>query len=532
MRLTAFSSSGNRASAFRNVGTRHRPPRVHPTHRPLTCRILPQLIRNLPSLSATAERVEGNLVAPGNHLEQISTVYKFGGSSVSTPERMLEVADIICSFPDAYPCIVLSAMGKTTNLLLESGALALQCSPEEIESLEPVRWICQHHIESVETLGADTATREAVHTLLAELKQLLTGISMLQECSARARDNLVSFGERLSTRIFAGLLRAKGVPARQYDAWEIGFVSSDEFGNADLVYEETLRKIRETLIRGQNQPHEIPIVTGFLAKGEKTGAITTLGRGGSDLSATVIGAALGVAEAQVWKDVDGVLTCDPRIVPSAQSVPLLTFEEAAELAHFGAQVLHPQAMKPAQLRGNMAVRVKNSYNRTAPGTLIQSERDLNESLLSSLVVKRHVTMVDIVSTKMVGQYGFLAKVFDICREYEISVDVVATSEVSISLTLDVDSLWTDEEVDQKLVSLRSAFKEWADVSFRHNLAILSLICNVGRSSEILVKVFKALGQEGINVQMMSQGASKTNISLIVDEKEALDAVKSIHDQFF
>ena len=200
-------------------------------------------------------------------------------------------------------------------------------------------------------------------------------------------------------------------------------------------YELTLPAVRESLTFAAGARRHLPIVTGFLGRGLQTGAITTLGRGGSDLTCTLIGAALGLPEVQVWKDVDGVLTADPRIVEGAAPVPRLTFEEATELAFFGATVLHPLAMQPAQECG-VGVRVKNSYNRAAPGTVISQARDMAHALVTSIVIKSNVTLVDVSSTRMLGQYGFLSKVFGIFAANKISVDVVATSEVSVSLTLD------------------------------------------------------------------------------------------------
>lgn len=482
--------------------------------------------------SATAEAPKV-YKAPGQNLEQVNVVYKFGGSSVRDAERMREVADIICSFPEYLPCVVLSAMGKTTNLLLESGELALKTTPDNIGHLIPLQAIRKLHLDTCTELQVEPECRKEVERCLKELEQLLTGISIMQDLTARAKDSLVSFGERISTRIFASFLRTLGVPARQYDAWDLGMTTTDEFSNAEVIYEDSLPKIKAALTRQPGAPKEVPIVTGFLGRGKTTGAVTTLGRGGSDLTATVLGAALELDEVQVWKDVDGVLTSDPRIVPNTHPVNALTFEEATELAYFGAQVLHPQAMQPAVRSGKMDVRVKNSYNRTAPGTIITSQRDMNCVLVTSIVLKKDVTLVDVVSTRMLGQYGFLATVFDIFRKLKISVDVVATSEVSVSLTLDPKKVWHgDEEATEELTHLMYEFNKIAQVSYRKGLCIVSLICNVDRTSQILRRVFAVLEKEGINVVMMSQGASKTNISLVVTGDEGVHTVKALHREFF
>eukprot|EP00891_Asterochloris_glomerata_P004918 jgi/Astpho2/4918/e_gw1.00069.14.1_t len=465
---------------------------------------------------------------------QITVVMKFGGSSVANADRMREVAAIMCSFPEQYPCIVLSAMGKTTNLLLEAGEQALVTPPGEIAHLESLKAVQFLHQRTCQELRVDGQCRREMDQLLSELQQLLVGIAIMQDLTLRARDSLVSFGERLSTRLFAAFLRAEGIRARQYDAWDLGFVSTDDFGQAEVRYDASFAQIRETLVRNNGAAPEIPIVTGFLARGEGTGAITTLGRGGSDLSATVIGAALNLPEVQVWKDVDGVLTSDPRIVDSAHPVPMLTYDEASELAFFGATVLHPHAMQPAMQNGSLAVRVKNSYNRLADGTLIAQQRDMSKALMTSIVLKSEVTLLDIVSTRMLGQFGFLSTVFNIFAESEISVDVVATSEVSISLTLDPSKMWTRALIDSELDALITAFhaKGIANASYTRGQSIISLICNVKRTSEILERVFKVLGREGVNVKMLSQGASKTNISMIVSDNEGKRVVRALHTEFF
>ncbi|KAG2706449.1 hypothetical protein I3843_05G093100 [Carya illinoinensis] len=353
---------------------------------------------------------------------------------------------------------------------------------------------------------------------------------MMKELTLRTKDYLVSFGECMSTRIFVAYLNTIGVRARQYDAFDLGFITTDDFTNADIL-EATYPAVAKRLHGDWVNDPAIPIVTGFLGKGWKSGAITTLGRGGSDLTATTIGKALGLQEIQVWKDVDGVLTCDPSIHPCAEPVPHLTFDEAAELAYFGAQVLHPQSMRPAR-EGNIPVRVKNSYNPQAPGTLITKTRDMDKAVLTSIVLKQNVTMLDIVSTRMLGQVGFLSKVFSIFEDLGISVDVVATSEVSISLTLDPSKLWSRELIQQELDHVVEELEKIAVVNLLQHRSIISLIGNAQRSSLILEKVFHVLQANGVNVQMISQGASKVNISLIVNDTEAEQCVKALHYSFF
>ncbi|PWA39091.1 aspartate kinase 3 [Artemisia annua] len=455
--------------------------------------------------------------------KELSCVMKFGGSSVASAERMKEVAALILRFPEESPVIVLSAMGKTTNKILLAGEKA-KCGESVVAEINELREL--HH-RTVDELGLD---RSIITHHLEKLERLLEVIAELKEFTPRTRDYLVSFGERMSTRIFAAYLNKLGVKARQYDAFEIGFITTDDFTNADIL-EETYPAVAERLNGDWSKDPAIPIVTGFLGKGKKTGDVTTLGRGGSDLTATTIGKALGLREIQVWKDVDGVLTCDPNIYSGAEPVPYLTFDEAAELAYFGAQVLHPQSMRPAR-EGDIPVRVKNSYNPNAPGTLITKSRDMSKAVLTSIVLKRNVTMLDIVSTRMLGQFGFLAKVFSIFEDLGISVDVVATSEVSISLTLDPSKLWSRELIQQELDHVVEELEKIAKVNLLQHRSIISLIGNVQRSSLVLEKAFRVLRVNGVNVQMISQGASKVNISLIVNDSESEKCVRALHSAFF
>lgn len=513
-----FRKSRNFRKRFRNK-SKHQIA-VHQSHRPPPHRSL--------TIKASSVSQAPSLTPPGLGVERVNMVYKFGGSSLADSKRIEEVAEIICSFREHYPCIVLSAMGKTTNQLLTCGKRALSTPFDSIQQIPELTEIYNLHVKTAVELNVDNVVKDQVLELLKELEQLLTGIAMLKELSPKAQDTLVSFGERLSTRLFSGYLNSQGVQSVQFDAWDFGFTSTDDFTNAEILLDPTLSKIKKSI---HELKSEVPVVTGFLAQGVKSGAITTLGRGGSDLTATVIGLALGLSEVQVWKDVDGILTSDPRIVPEARPLPVLTYEEANELAFFGAQVLHPRAMKPAAMSPNsMAVRVKNSYNRCSPGTLIKSNRELKDVLLTSIVIKRGISVVDVVSTSMVGQFGFLADVFEVFKRNKISVDVVATSEISVSITLDVDRFESQEE--WSLETLKKAFENWAEISVRKDLAIISLICNIERTSEILEVVFRCLRELKINVQMMSQGASKTNISLIVDQRQVNKAVQTIHKCFF
>ena len=440
-------------------------------------------------------------------------VMKFGGSSVADAERIRHVASIVKTQITKKPILVLSAMGDTTDHLLEAGNLALKEGNVEIKQVEKL------HLETVKKLKLPV--QKEISSLLDELTRLLSGIALIRELTPRTKDYLVSFGERLSIRLAAAFLKASGMNAKAFDAWDAGFISTPDYTRAELL-KESWDLIPERILP-QVKGNVIPVVTGFLAKDEK-GTITTLGRGGSDLSATMIAATCKAEEVQVWKDVDGILTADPRIVKNAKPVEHITYEEASELAYFGAQVLHPRAMQPCMKTGT-PVLVKNSYNLDAPGTRIEHATAAVKKSppVRAITSKHNVTLVDIVSTRMLRQHGFLSEVFAIFGRHNTSVDMVATSEVSVSLTL--DTAFDLAEVKKELSKI-------ADVEIKTGKAIISIIGNVKRSSEILARAFRICQLIGVPVQMISQGASKVNISFIVNDTEAAEVVKSLHVDFF
>ncbi|MGP1587635.1 MAG: aspartate kinase [Treponemataceae bacterium] len=439
-------------------------------------------------------------------------VMKFGGSSVANAQRIKHDASIIKEYKEKKPIVVLSAMGDTTDHLLQAADMAVS-GTVDISKIKTL------HLETLKELNVESPE---VIELLQELNTLLTGISMLKELTKRTRDYLVSFGERLSVRIVCAYLNSVGIESKFYDAWDVGFVSDSNFMNAELL-DEVWQTIPEKLGGYKTgQIKEIPIVTGFIAK-TKTGYITTLGRGGSDLSATMLGAALGADEVQTWKDVDGIMTADPRIINNARNVPQVTYEEASELAYYGAQVLHPRSMIPCRKTGT-PVRVKNSYNINHPGTIIVEKHNIEpESPVRAITVVRGVTMIDIESTRMLGTSGFMAHIFNNFLKWDLSVDVIATSEVCLSLTV---------KTDKDLSGLAGDIGRVGEVMIKREKAIVTIICDINKSSLILATCFKGLSEKGINAKMISQGALNVNFSMICDESEVDEVVRTIHCAFF
>ncbi|MDR1956223.1 MAG: aspartate kinase [Treponema sp.] len=435
-------------------------------------------------------------------------VMKFGGSSLANGERIRHIVELVKPELTRKPVLVVSALGDTTDQLLEAAAAALERGTVSIER------IMELHKNTIRELNIDMTT---IMPLLDELHSLLVGISLIKELTGRTKDYLVSFGERLSARIVAAYGTAVGIKALAMDAWDGGLVSDSHFTAAELVpesWDSIPKKLIPLIDEGV-----LPVLTGFIAK-DCTGAITTLGRGGSDLSATMIAAACTAEEVQIWKDVDGILTADPRIVPEARPVEAVTYEEAAELAYFGAQVLHPRAMQPC-MKTKTPVWIKNSYNPQAPGTRIMAALEKPRPILG-ITSRNQVTLVDIVSTRMLGQPGFLAELFADFARYGISVDMVATSEVSVSVSM--DSVYDLEPLKKDLSRI-------ADVEIKTGRAMVTIIGEVNRSAEILYRAFGVCAGLGIPVQMVSLGASKVNISFIVNDTQSADVVKGLHAHF-
>jgi len=467
---------------------------------------------------------------PGSTMKpSIDVTMKFGGSSLANSECIDRVAKLIRDrirpplnedgtvseeVPVRPRAVICSAMGKTTNTLLSAGEMALE-GRVDIEALRTL------HLGTCRDFDLPSQTRTEVETLLGECQDMLNGVRLIQELSPKSLDQLVSYGERCSVRIMAARLNQIGVPAQSFDAWDVGVLTDDTYGDANLL-PTAIDSIRERFA-SRIDPNVVAVVTGFIGHNTK-GRITTLGRGGSDLTATAIGAALKVDEIQVWKDVDGILTADPRLVKNAVPLSHISYEEASELAYFGAQVLHPIAMQPA-LKSDIPVRVKNSYNPSAPGSVIDKIGN-PDRMVTAITCKRGVTLMDIHSLQMLGAYGFLGAVFSDFEKHKVSVDVLASSEVSVSVTLDKKQ----REEDTK--ALCEDLSNFAEVELHQDRAILTLIADVRRSSDVLATVFRSFSAHGIKVEMMSQGASKVNISFIVREEQIDEAILKLHSCFF
>lgn len=434
-------------------------------------------------------------------------VMKFGGTSVADAAAFENVARIVAAERAMVPVVVVvSAMGGVTDALLAA-------------TLSSVGPIFSRHVAAAEELlqGPELqGFKEFVKRAEAQVQELL----QTQTTSNRkaVQDAVVSFGEILSSTLMAAVLNQRGVEARQVDARRC-IITDEEHTCARPFMRETFARTEEEL-RPLLDSGVVPVLGGFIAA-TLQGATTTLGRGGSDYTAALIGAALKGDEIQIWTDVTGVLTADPRVVPGAQTIDRLSYSEAAELAYFGAKVLHPKTIQPA-IENSIPVRICNSRLPQERGTLVGPQSETSSRAIKAIAHKTGVTVVQITSARMLGAYGFLRALFEVFERHRTVVDVVTTSEVSVSLSLD--------EVGA-LPAIVDELKELGTVGIEKGRAI---ICVVGEGLRgtpgIAGQVFSTIND--INVSLISQGASSVNFTFVIEEERVKEAVRRLHEEFF
>ena len=392
-------------------------------------------------------------------------VQKFGGTSVADPDAIRRLIDIVRTArarDGRGPVVVVSAMSGVTDALLQIAASA--GSGEAPDALQQIEQLRQRHLDAVRALaGAPDELTARIDHHFDELGAVVRALAVLREVSPRTLDVIAAMGELLSSRLVAAALQQAGVPAEWVDARR-AIVTDDEHTRAVPRMRETGAALRASVVPLLDSGR-VPVLGGFVGA-TADGHTTTLGRGGSDYSGALVGAGVSASEIQIWTDVDGMLTADPRVIGAPRLVPMLSFDEAAELAYFGAKVLHPSTILPAVER-NIPVRILNSRKADAPGTLIAASGAADGTPLTALACKRDLTVVDITSTRMLMAYGFLRQVFEVFERFRTAVDVVTTSEVSVSVTVD----------DRRhLDAIVQALKQYAQVAVEPDMALL---CAVG-----------------------------------------------------
>jgi aspartate kinase len=441
------------------------------------------------------------------------TVMKFGGTSVEDARAFGRVADIVARRIETHPVVVVSAMSGMTNALVESVRLAADSQPQAaINSLEAH---FSRHVSVAEELLS-----EEVREMVSSIERARTQVAALLngQPGPALSDAVLSFGEQLSSMLLAAVLRERNVRARQVDARDC-IITDEEYGCAAPLMEITADRSKARLGLFLNESF-VPVLGGFIAATLK-GETTTIGRGGSDYSAAIIGSALAASEIQIWTDVSGVLTADPKVVPEAQTIPRLSYAEAAELAYFGAKVLHPKTIQPA-VESNIPVRICNSRNPEAEGTLVCAESETTRHTVKAIAHKTGVTTVQISSARMLGAYGFLRALFAVFERHRTIVDVVTTSEVSVSLSLDDAGA---------LPAIVLELEALGTVRVERDRAI---VCVVGEGLRgtpgIAARVFNTISD--INVSLISQGASSINLTFLIDQAHVREAVRRLHYAFF
>jgi len=448
-------------------------------------------------------------------------VMKFGGTSVEDATAITRTAGIVRGRREqgAHPVVVVSAMAKVTDQLIAASTAAGR--GDRAGALAISARLRHRHQDTARALIASEAMRDLgiwIDKKFDSLDEILRGLSALGELTARTSDKVMSLGERLSSRMVAMAFAERGLDGVNVDARRC-IITDGQHGRAipqDALIEKRLREhVLPLLEKGQ-----LPVLGGFMGSNEQ-GVTTTLGRGGSDFTAALIGGGLNAAAIEIWTDVNGIMTADPRVCPDALRVKAISFEEAAELAYFGAKVLHPATILPA-VQKNIPVLVLNSRNPENEGTRITALAPHCRSPFKSIAAKKRLTIIDVVASRMLMSHGYLKAIFDVFDKHKCAIDMVSTSEVSVSVSVDSN---------EKLPEISADLSKLADVKYEGRKA---LICMVGEDirghNGIAAQVFEAIRH--VNVRMISQGASEINMSFMIEEDDVEEAVRSLHAYFF
>ncbi|MCX7909765.1 MAG: lysine-sensitive aspartokinase 3 [Ignavibacteria bacterium] len=440
-------------------------------------------------------------------------VSKFGGTSVADSNAIQKVLSILKQ-KEEQTFVVVSAFSKITDSLVDISNNLRNRNFSIIQG--KVDEIFYRHFHTAKELGVLPLVSDYLEEKKNKVNLLIDALKILGEISPRSVDLLLSFGELLSSFIIYNFLKINSLEVLYVDPREI-IVTDSNFNCADVDFEQTEEKLKKLM--SENGNYKFFITGGFVGS-TLEGFTTTLGRGGSDYSASVIASLLGASQLEIWTDVDGIMTTDPNLVPSAKLLDVVSYKEASEMAIFGAKVLHPKTIFPA-IEKNIPVYVRNTFNPNCNGTLISSKFSENNDV-KAITYRKNNIVINIVSNRMLGAYGYLAKVFNVFKEFETEVDLVSTSEVSVSLT--IDSRKRLGEIVKKL-------REIAEVDVIENCVIVSVIGEgLKNSTSIAHRIFKVL--DGIKIHMVSMGASDINFSFVVNEEDYVEVVRLLHQEFF
>jgi len=460
-------------------------------------------------------------------------IMKFGGTSVGSGEHIRHVADLINNhLGKGYQMVVVvSALKGVTDALIEASEEARSGNRDHVHKL--LQKTTEKHVAATENAIKNKSIRKEVEqtleTTLDELEKVFTGIIYLGELTPKSKDYVLSFGERMSTLIVWGTLRDLGLSVQYFTGKDAGIVTDSNFGEARPMMKVTAHQIKQK-IEPLLEKRIIPVVTGYIGA-TQDGEITTLGRGGSDYTATIIAAALEADEVWVWTDVDGLMTSDPKIVPSAKVIPELSFQEAIEMAIFGAKAMHPRALEPA-MEKEIPVRIRNTFNLQNPGTLIVMEQKIKpKDVVKGITLIKNLALVNVSGAGMVGTPGTAAKIFDILGKNNINVLMISqsASEANISFILQREVL---ERAVSTLEIALLASGLIHEVTAEDDVCVVAVVgAGMKGTPGVAARMFGAVARRGVNMRMIAQGSSELNISFVVKETDGEKAVLAIHEEF-
>ena len=461
-------------------------------------------------------------------------VMKFGGTSIGTGENIRQVADSVTKYAknDYRVAVVVSALAGVTNSLLEVARQAEKRDEKPIQTF--TKELLKKHLDTVSIAITSKQIQKEVTQItektISELEKVLIGICYVGELTPKSKDYVVSFGERLSAPILWGAIKDHKVETQCFTGKEAGIVTDSNFGEATPLMNFTTHLIRERL-GPLFEKGIIPVVTGFIAANQD-GIVTTVGRGGSDYTSTILGVALQVDEIWIWTDVDGIMTTDPKIVPSARMLPHLSYQEAAEMAIFGAKAMHPRALGPV-IKDNIPVRIRNTGHPENLGTLITREPAVNETgPVKAVAMIKDVAMVNVNGAAMVGAPGSYAKVFDVLGKNSINVMMVSTAVSEANMSLIIKRGLLGRAISNLEIALVEQGGLVSEVTVEDDVAVIAVMgANMKGTLGVASRIFSIVAKEGINIRMIAQGSSELNISFVVKEKDGVGVVQAIHKEF-
>ena len=460
-------------------------------------------------------------------------VMKFGGSSVATGENIRNVSDIVTkNAKDHKVAVVVSALMGVTNSLVEMACQAKKSDETRIQAF--TKELLKKHVEAIETAiiskTIQTEVKEITEKTIAELEKVLTGICYVGELTSKSKDYVLSFGERLSAPIVWGAIKDRKLETQCFTGKEAGIVTDSNFGEADPLMNFTAHLIQERLTPILEKG-VIPVVTGFIAA-DQNGVVTTVGRGGSDYTATILGVALKVDEVWIWTDVDGIMTTDPKLVSSARMLPQLSYQEAAEMAIFGAKAMHPRALGPVS-KEDIPVRIRSVFHPENPGTLITKDPDPNpKEVVKAVAMIKDVAMVNVSGAGMVGAPGSYAKVFDVLGKNGINVMMISTAASEANISMIIKRNLLGRATSSLEIALLDRGGLVSEVSSEDDVAVIAVMgAHMKGTLGVASRIFATVAKIGINIRMIAQGSSELNISFVVKEEDGKAVVKAIHETF-